>query len=155
MRSLWKRFLRPKLFLIIGIAIAVAASYWTLSSEFYVTSVTGEGSIDIAISGLGPGNVKFFSYQDHVGDKVRFLLARDSSSRIHAAVDACERCYGYHRGYTSSDGRLICRFCGNHYKLEAMETGLASCVPIKLSFQLAGQAVRIKTAELERRRHLF
>jgi uncharacterized membrane protein len=137
------------------LSVAIGTLYWTLGRESGLTSVTGKGSIDIAISGLKPGDVKFFSYRGHTGDEIRFLLARDSSSRIHTAVDACKRCYGYHKGYTSSDGQLVCRFCGNYYKLEAMEAGLASCVPVKLPFQLAGQAVRIKTAELELQRHLF
>jgi uncharacterized membrane protein len=155
MRSSRKRFSRPKFLLVLSVAIAVGTLYWTLGSESGLTSVTGEGSIAIAISGLKPGNVKFFSYRDHAGNEIRFLLARDAGSRIHVAVDACERCYTYRRGYTSSAGRLICRFCGNHYKLEAMEAGLASCVRVKLPFQMAGQTVRIKTAELEGQRHLF
>ena len=93
--------------------------------------------------------------KDHAGDEVRFLLARDSAGRVRAAFDACKRCYMYHEGYDRSHGKLICRFCGNHYKLDAMESGLASCVPIKLPYRLSGQTVEIERAELERERYLF
>jgi len=155
MRSVRTRLSQPRLLLVIGLAIAVGTAYWRLDGTYSLTYVTGEDAINIAISGIGPGEVKFFSYQDHAGEKIRFLLARDSTNRIHAAVDACKRCYTYHKGYSSSDGRLICRFCGNQYKLEAMEAGLASCVPVSLPFQMVGEAVRIATAELEREHRLF
>jgi uncharacterized membrane protein len=82
-------------------------------------------------------------------------LARDSAGRIKAAFDACERCYIYRKGYVSSGGNLVCRFCGNRYHLESMEAGLASCVPVKLPVQLLGQNAQIKAADLERERVMF
>ncbi len=149
-RLSWRAFL-----IVLGLAGAAGASFWALSAGPAFTSVTGEGSIDIATSDLQPDHAKFFSYRDHAGKEIRFLLARDSSGRLHATIDACNRCYAYRQGYTSSHGELICRFCGNHYKLQAMESGLASCVPVKLPFQMARQTIRIKTAELEHSRELF
>jgi uncharacterized membrane protein len=141
--------------LAVSIAGAAGASFWGFASEPHFIAVTGAGSIDVSISGLKQGHVELFSYRDHAGDEIRFLLARDSNGRVHAAFDACERCYTYHRGYAASHGELICRFCGNHYKLEAMDSGLASCVPVKLRAQIAGQTAKIRSAELERGRQLF
>jgi uncharacterized membrane protein len=104
---------------------------------------------------LGPGEAKFYSYRDGAGAELRFILARDSAGGVHAAMDACQRCYTYHQGYVSSDGYLVCKLCGNRYKLRAMTSALASCVPVKLSLKIAGQTARISTAELERNRGLF
>jgi hypothetical protein len=39
--------------------------------------------------------------------------------------------------------------------LEAMESGLASCVPLKLPFQVTEHMVTIKSADLERARGMF
>ena len=61
----------------------------------------------------------------------------------------------YGKGYVSSRGDLVCRYCGNRYKLEAMESGLAYCVPVKLPFQMTGQTVTINPADLEHERGLF
>ncbi|MGC1969427.1 MAG: Fe-S-containing protein, partial [Candidatus Acidiferrales bacterium] len=61
----------------------------------------------------------------------------------------------YRKGYLSSRGNLVCRYCGNRYKLEAMESGLASCVPVKLPMQVSGHTVKIKPEDLERERGLF
>jgi uncharacterized membrane protein len=117
--------------------------------------VAGGDVIAIQTDELQPGSVKFYSYRDPAGAELRFLLARDSGGRLHAAMDACRRCYIYHEGYASSDGKLVCRFCGNRYKLEGLESGLASCVPVKLPIWVAGHTVNIKPADLERERGLF
>jgi uncharacterized membrane protein len=117
--------------------------------------VSANSSVSIDTSDLRQGDVRFFSYRDRAGDQIRFLLARDATGRTKAAFDACQRCYMYHKGYAGSRGALFCRFCGNKYKLEAMESGLASCVPVKLPFQMIGHTVNIKPADLERARGLF
>jgi len=121
----------------------------------YFIEVTGDGAVAIQTRDLKPGSAEFYSYRDRAGAELRFLLARDSDGGLHAAMDACQRCYTYHKGYVTSDGYLVCKLCGNRYKLTAMSKGLASCVPVKLSFKSNGQTAKIDTAELERNRHLF
>ena len=134
-------------------AVAVSLSAMARAPEF--TPVSANPSISIETNDLGRGDMRFFSYRDRAGDQIRFLLARDSTGRIKGAIDACQRCSMYRKGYVSSGGYLVCRYCGNRYKLEAMESGLASCVPVKLPFQMTGHTVTIKPADLERERGLF
>ncbi len=118
-------------------------------------TVSANPSVSIDTDNLRPGDVRFYTYRDPAGDKIRFLLARDSAGQIKGALDACRRCSTYGEGYTSSHGYLVCKYCGNRYKLEAMESGLASCVPVKLPMQVTGHTVSIKPADLERERGLF
>ena len=117
--------------------------------------VEGDGVVAIQTRDFKPGSVEFYSYRDRAGAELRFLLARDSGGTLHAAMDACQRCYNHHKGYVTSHGYLVCKFCGNRYKLEAMESGLASCVPVKLPIQVTGQRVKIRSADLEHERGLF
>jgi uncharacterized membrane protein len=117
--------------------------------------VTGDGVVAINTGDLRWGSAKFYSYRDRAGAELRFLLGRDSDGALQAAMDACQRCYAYHKGYVTSDGYLVCRLCGNRYKLAAISKGLASCVPVKLSFKTDGHTAKIDTAELEHNRHLF
>ena len=135
------------------VAAAVSLSAMARGPEFIPVSATP--SINIATSDLGRGDVRFFTYRDRPGNQIRFLLARDSTGRIKGALDACQRCYMYRKGYVSSRGDLVCRYCGNRYRLEAMESGIASCVPVKLPFDITGHIVTIKPADLERERGLF
>ena len=136
--------------LVVGTVLLVA-----MASGPQFTSVGANQTVSIQISDLSPGEVRFFKYGNRADDQIRFLLARDGTGRIKAAIDACEHCYMYHQGYVSSRGSLICRFCGNRYRLEAMESGLASCVPLKLPFQMTGHTVTIKSADLDRARRMF
>jgi uncharacterized membrane protein len=143
--------------LLIGAAVfvVVALSLAAIARGPQFTPVSANPSISIETKNLLPGNVRFFEYRDRAGNEIRFLLARDARGQIKAAFDACQRCYMYHKGYVSSRGDLLCRFCGNRYKLEAMESGLASCLPKRLPFQMTGQTVNIKPDDLERERWLF
>lgn len=136
-----------------SLTVAVSLSAMARAPEF--TPVSANPSISIDANNLGRGNIRFFTYRDRAGDQIRFLLARDSTGRIKGAIDACQRCSMYRKGYVSSRGDLVCRYCGNRYKLEAMESGLAYCAPVKLPFQMTGQTVTIKPADLERERGLF
>jgi uncharacterized membrane protein len=109
----------------------------------------------IQIKNLPPGEVRFFAYPDNAGDKIRFLLARDSAGRTKAAFDACQRCYIHNKGYARSHGTLICRYCGNEYRLESMESGIAYCAPVTLPIQVSGQTVSVRAVDLEQGRPLF
>ena len=90
--------------------MAVAISKAVLLSGPQFTLVSGNSSVNLETKDLRPGEVRFYIYQDRSGDKIRFLLARDSAGRVKAAFDACDRCYIYHRGYLNSAGELIRRF---------------------------------------------
>jgi uncharacterized membrane protein len=135
------------------IVVIVAVSTTVLSEVMrgpHFIPVFGGDVITIDLHDIGPGSVNFYSYKDRAGAQLRFLLARDSRGELHGAMDACRRCYLYHKGYTASGGYLICRFCGNRYKLDAMSRGLSSCVPVDLPIQVKGQTAQIKRADLER-----
>jgi uncharacterized membrane protein len=141
----------------IGVSLAAAATaFLSIGTRGPVfISVSGSDSVTVPTDTLGRGKVRFYSYRDRAGEELRFILGRDSGGQVHAAMDACQRCYRYHKGYVSSRGYLVCKFCGNRYKLGAMEAGLASCVPVKLPIQIAGQRVKIRPADLEHERGLF
>jgi uncharacterized membrane protein len=125
---------RWRMAVLIVVAALVVVAIWLAATagEPQFTAASANPSVSIQANDLRPGDVRFFTYRARAGDQIRFLLARDATGRIKGAFDACQRCYMYHKGYVSSHGDLICRYCGNRYKLEAMESGLASCVPMKL-----------------------
>ncbi|MBV8451790.1 MAG: DUF2318 domain-containing protein [Deltaproteobacteria bacterium] len=142
--------------IVLAILVAAAASFLISTRPPSFISVRSDSdSVSIRTDALDRGQVRFYSYRDQAGEELRFILGRDSGGRVHAAMDACQRCYTYHKGYAWSHGYLICKFCGNRYKLEAMESGLASCVAVKLPIQVTRHTVNIKSAELERQRRLF
>lgn len=142
-------------FTAIALLLVGAAAFCIRMHDAGFISVSGEDSVTISTEALARDQVKFYSYHDRAGDELRFILGRDSGGEVHAAMDACQRCYVYRQGYSSSHGYLVCKLCGNRYRLDAMTSGMASCVPVKLSLKMAGQKASIATAELERHRGMF
>ena len=143
-----------KLILLALLAAGTASFFITSQAPSFISVRSDSDSVTIPTDTLGREQAKFYSYRDQAGEKLRFILARDSNGEVHAAMDACERCYMYHQGYMWSYGYLVCKFCGNRYRLQAMESGLASCVPIKLPIRVTRRGVNIKSADLEHERGL-
>ncbi len=143
------------LVVIAGLAAICLAALVHVAQDPHFTRVTGDSMLTIVTRNLKPSSVEFYSYRDRAGAELRFLLARDSGGSLHAAMDACQRCYTYHKGYLIADGYLVCKLCGNRYKLAVMSKGLASCVPVQLSVKTDGQTAKIDPAELEHNRQLF
>jgi uncharacterized membrane protein len=146
------------LWIIAGLsAAAIAFGVATRPSHSFsdLTAIDGSGSVVIPTSSIAPGQVRFFVYHSHAGADVRLIVARDDHGKVEAALDACERCYMYHRGYEAAHGAITCRWCGTRYKVASMNEGLSGCAPIKVPFRTVGQTIRIQTAELERESKLF
>jgi uncharacterized membrane protein len=136
--------------------VVVAAAATIRSSESDCTLLSAAGNVlKINLSDVASGTVRTFCYKDAAGQKLRFLLARDSNGALHAAFDACEQCYKFRKGYAYSDGYLICRVCGNRYRAKDMSVGKVSCVPAPLASKPVNGQVRIKVADVEAGKWLF
>ncbi len=118
------------------------------------THVTGKDAVRIASADVRRGDIRFFTYRDDGGKEIRFILGRNESGQAQGAFDACQQCAQYRKGYTSSRGYLVCRFCGNRYRLDAT-AGLGSCAPIRLPLHEAGSAITVETSDLMKHRGLF
>jgi uncharacterized membrane protein len=113
------------------------------------------GFVTVSLARLTPGSGKLFCYRERSREKLRFVLARDADGTVRAAFDACRKCYKFHQGFTTSQGYLTCRYCGNRYKLSDIAVGEASCVPVALPTHVEGGSVRISVPDLEAGRWLF
>ena len=119
------------------------------------TAVEGKDALVISGHLLDPGTAKTFCYRDEAGKKLRFVLARGTDGKVRSVMDACSQCYTYHKGFTYSDGYLICRLCGNRYPINHILQGKASCVPIAVPSTETNGKVTIRTADLKKMEWLF
>ena len=129
--------------------LAVGVGFLIFTSTSNCRTVTGRGSIDVNVSAMRPGSAQQFCYTDDAGKKLRFVLARGTDGKMRSVFDACRQCFAFHRGYQVVGGELICRVCGNHYRIDRMAEGKASCVPASLPHEDASGIVRIRTADLQ------
>jgi uncharacterized membrane protein len=147
--------LRLRTLLAIG-AVAIAAAAMTISmAKPGCTSVDGKDALVISGRLLDKGTAKTFCYRDEAGKNLRFVLARGTDGKVRSVMDACSQCFTYHKGFTYSDGYLICRLCGNRYPVNHILTGKASCVPVAVPSNEADGKVTIQTADLKKNGWLF
>jgi len=118
-------------------------------------SIRGADALQISGRSLANGGAKIFCYRDDAGRKLRFVLARGTDGQVRSVMDACAQCYSFHKGFSISDGYLICRLCGNRYPINHILAGKASCVPVAIPNQEAGGKITIKTADLSKHAWLF
>ena len=130
-----------------NVSLRIAAAALLLASPACI-NVTGTDSVRLDASQIVEGSGRDYCYRGAEGRKLRFVLARDSHGKLHTLIDACQLCYQYHHGYEISGDELICRVCGNRYRLEHLERGIASCVPIGLAHEEKGNQVTVKVSDL-------
>ena len=138
-------------------AVLVTIGAILTKSRFYLpcTLLNGAATLTIKLGDQAPGTVRAFCYRDPTGQRLQFLLARDSNGKVQTVFDACGQCYKFHKGYSYSGGYLICRLCGNRYPIPEMNTGKASCVPVALSSKTEHGEARIKVADIKAGKWLF
>lgn len=142
--------------IVLGACVAILAAGWMIHvARASCVPVAGNGAVTVSVAKLLRGKAQSYCYTDRAGQRLRFILARGSDGKVRSVFDACRQCFTYHRGFKVSDGELICRVCGNHYPMNHMTEGKASCVPASLPHQDAGASVTIRTSDLESGRYLF
>lgn len=147
---------RTRLKILAGLLLAAGAAFLTFTAISECIAVTADaGELGISAFALRPGHALRYCYTDEAGSKLRFILARGNDGKVRSVFDACRQCFTFHRGYRIANGELICRVCGNHYPLNHMTEGKASCVPVILPHQDNSGIVHIKTADLKSGRALF
>jgi uncharacterized membrane protein len=138
-----------KLKIVGGLMLAAGAAFLTFTAISDCTMVSGSGEVAINAFGMRPGTAHLFCYTDDAGKQLRFVLARGDDGKVRSVFDACRQCFAFHRGYRIVKGELICRVCGNHYPLDRMIEGKASCVPVSLQHVDNSGVVHIRTADLK------
>jgi uncharacterized membrane protein len=131
-----------------GAVLAVGVGFLIFTSTSNCLMVTGQDEIAVNVSAMRPGSAQLFCYTDNAGRKLRFVLARGNDGKVLSVFDACRQCFTFHRGYRVVGGELICKVCGNHYRIDRMTEGKASCVPVSLPHEDAAGVVKVRTADL-------
>jgi uncharacterized membrane protein len=141
------------LFALAGVAAAIALAFSIARPG--CTPVHGEHALTISSQSLRAGGAGFFCYRDEAGRRLRFVLARGNDGKLRSVMDACKQCYTYHKGFSISDGFLVCRLCGNRYPINHMLEGKASCVPVALPAYENGGTITIRPADVKKFAWLF
>ena len=146
------------LLIVAVIALFAAASFFFFfrnrSDQPSTTAVNNNSStteIRIPLSDLS-NTAKFY---DYTLPEMRFFALKSSDGVYRAALDACDTCYHAKKGYHQEGDDMVCNNCGLHFHSAQVNEVHGGCNPVGLPRQIEGDALVIKTSDLEARQQYF
>jgi uncharacterized membrane protein len=112
---------------------------------------TDAGEVRVPLKDLEGGKAVFFEPRLAGGKSVRFFVVKAADNTYRAALDACEVCFHAKKGYQQKGADMICRNCGRSFPIDGIGPhNEGGCHPVALRQSIEGDAVVIKTSELEK-----
>src|SRR5574338_388731 len=115
----------------------------TLVNARTVPVASGMSEIRLPLSEVGSGQAKFFEAALPSNATTRFFVIKTTDGVYRAALDACEVCYGSHKGYYQDGDEMVCRKCGRHFSVNTVNNGTSGCHPVGLSRGVEGEQLVI------------
>ena len=148
------------LMLLVIVSLVAVIAYLVIGRERQVPTITtasartidvalGMKEIRIPLSEVSSGQAKFFEAALPSNTTARFFAVKTSDGVYRAALDACEVCYGSHKGYYQDGDQMVCRKCGRHFAVNTVNNGTSGCHPVGLSRKVEGEQLVIPTVELQ------
>jgi len=115
----------------------------------------GLDEVRIPLSEVNSSQAKFFEATLPNNTTTRFFVVRTSDGIHRAALDACQVCFGAHKGYYQDGNVMVCKKCGRRFPVSSIGYGTTGCHPMGLTATVNGDELRIKTSELTSGRQYF
>ncbi len=109
----------------------------------------GTDEVRVPLSEVSDGQAKFFEATLPNNTTTRFFVIKTSDGVYRAALDACQVCFGAHKGYYQDGDEMVCKKCGRHFSVNTVNNGTSGCHPVGLSRRVDGGELVIPTSELE------
>ena len=120
----------------------------TTASAKTIQVAPGTSEVRIPLSEVNSGQAKFFEATLPNNTTTRFFVIKTSDGIYRAALDACQVCFGFHKGYYQDGDQMVCRNCGRHFSVNTVNNGTSGCHPVGLSRRVDGGELVIPTSEL-------
>jgi uncharacterized membrane protein len=106
------------------------------------------GPVRLPLATFTDSRARFYRYPTAPGDEVRFFVVMDPKGVIHAAFDACLRCYGQGRGFRQAGEVMVCNSCRGRVRSADLDTLEYACTPVPIRRTLDGEDVLLLEADL-------
>ena len=135
--------------LIAGVAVlAVVAMFWARGG--ITGSAIGIGGVTTIPLSEVSETAEFYEL-DVGGTTVSFFAVKASDGTIKTGFDACDVCYGAHKGYRQEGAYMVCNNCSNKYPIVGLGTENkrpGGCWPGYLPSEVAGDNLVIQNSDI-------
>lgn len=118
-------------------------------------SPDAEGRIAIDVSGLQPGQVRFYRFLNTGNQEVKFFVGRDRHGTLQVAFDASESHARVGRGFRHEGDWVVDAKCDTASRLEEVNQGGGGCRPVPLDHRVQGEQVVLLEDDVLRGWRLF
>ena len=93
------------------------------------------------------GQAHYYSFVD-AGKPIDFFVLKSSDGVVRAAFDACDVCFGAHKGYSQQGDLMICNNCGQQFPSVKINEVRGGCNPGPLERTVEGTDLVIRSADI-------
>ena len=145
--------------LVAGVAIFYALNS-SHGAEYAPAQDLGAGNAGAAVMTIPVSSAdsaaKFYTY-DSGGTQVRFFIAKGTDGKVHVATDACDVCYGSHKGYRQTGNDMTCNNCGKTFAIAnlGVKNTSGGCWPSYIPMNTDGTNIVIQKSDLDGKAFMF
>lgn len=133
--------------LILAALLILASALW-LGKGWAEESGLGAETLAYPVKLFQDGRAKHFEFKSEQGPIIRYFILKSEDGVIRAAFDACDVCWPAGQGYAQKGRFMICRNCGRRFASDKINVLVGGCNPAPLQYEIKGEEVLIKTADL-------
>lgn len=136
--------------LLIAVMVAVFFLEQALAgrTRFERVMPAADGSVQISLAGLEPGQIRFYQFLNRSNQEVRFFAARDSEGVIQVGFDASESDYKRKRGFRLEGEWLVNNKCETAGRLSEVNRGSGGCRPVPLRHRVEGDQLLLAESDI-------
>lgn len=138
-------------------AIAVVALVVTMrpgAESAVAEAVPVGGKVKIPLQDLASGEAQFYNYTV-AGVPVRYFVMQSPDGQYRAAFDASKECGPFKKGFRQEGTDMVCNKCGEKFAAVGINELTGACNPAPIERKVSGEALVLKTADLEQGVKLF
>ncbi len=113
----------------------------------YAAVQATDGVINWPLNTFDDGKAHYYSFVNS-GKAIDFFVLKSSDGVVRAAFDACDVCFGAHKGYRQQGDLMICNNCGQQFPSIKINELKGGCNPSPLERIVEGDALVIRSADI-------
>ena len=125
---------------------ASAANPSNVKTRYTAVQAT-DGVINWPLNTFDDGQAHYYSFVDS-GKAIDFFVLKSSDGVVRAAFDACDVCFGAHKGYRQQGDLMICNNCGQQFPSVKINEVRGGCNPGPLERTVEGTDLVIRSADI-------
>jgi hypothetical protein len=126
---------------------SVAAANPSNVKTRYTAVQATDGVINWPLNTFDDGQAHYYSFVDG-GKSIDFFVLKSSDGVVRAAFDACDVCFGAHKGYRQQGDLMICNNCGQQFPSVRINEVKGGCNPGPLERTVEGTDLVIRSTDI-------